>query len=167
MKFKPLKNARCRSQAVAVLACLLLFAGSRCRGQEPAQQSAPQPTTQPKRRPTRRELRDAESSYLAGVRLLDRGDMAGAEARFTKAATLNPTSSDYAQAAALAHEHRVSSLVLEAGRERMLGHAVRADKLLAEARVLDPENNIVTQHSGPNAISASAAPPAFRPEIKA
>jgi len=112
-------------------------------------------------RPSSRQLRQAEDAYLAGARLLDHRDMAKAEAQFAKAVALNPANADYIQAAALAHEHRVSELVLQAGRERLSGHSSKADALLTEARKLDPENRIVTQHA-----DAAAPDTVFRPEIQ-
>src|SRR6185369_3766821 len=93
---------------------------------------------------------------------LDHGNMAAAEIQFAKAATLNPTNTNYLQAAALAHEHRVTQLVQQAGKARLLGHSEQAESLLAEARKLDPENTIVTQHTEPAAASTT-----FRPEIQA
>jgi len=111
---------------------------------------------------SKRQAQKAEDAYLAGVRLLDRGNLTGAETQFTKAALIDPSRSDYIQAAALAREHRVTELVQQAGRSRLLGHPDKAESLLAEARKLDPANNIVTQHTDP-------APPlsAFHPEIQA
>lgn len=110
---------------------------------------------------SRRQAQKAEDAYLAGVRLLDHGDLAKAEAQFTKASQIIPSRADYLQAAVLAHEHRVTELVQRAGKERLLGHADKADELLAEARNLDPENRIVTQHTD----SAPSTPP-LRPEIQ-
>lgn len=103
----------------------------------------------PAREFTRRELRDAEDAYLEGAKLLDRNDLAGAEKQFLKASKIIPSRADYIQAAALAHEHRVTELVQQAGRARLLGHPEKADALLADARRLDPQNNIVTQHAEP------------------
>ncbi|WP_263366178.1 type II secretion system protein GspD [Edaphobacter bradus] len=111
--------------------------------------------------PGKRQIAAAEDAYLAGARLLDRNDLAGAEARFEKAATLNPDNQDYALAASLAREHRVTELVQQAGKARLLGESKKAEALLAAARALDPQNSIVAQH-----LSSSPAPPAFNPEIQ-
>jgi Flp pilus assembly secretin CpaC/tetratricopeptide (TPR) repeat protein len=96
---------------------------------------------------SRHDAEQAEEAYLAGVKLLDRGDLAKAEKQFLKASNLVPSRPEYVQATALAHEHRVTELVQQAGRARMLGHPDKADSLLAEARQLDPKNDIVTQHT--------------------
>lgn len=110
---------------------------------------------------TRREARQSDDAYLAGVKLLDRGDLAGAEKQFLKAHEIVPSRTDYVQAAALAHEHRVTELVQQAGRARLSGHPERADSLLNEARQLDPTNNIVSQHTK-DSIPRSI----FHPEVR-
>ncbi|HEX7158085.1 MAG TPA: hypothetical protein VF214_03665 [Edaphobacter sp.] len=111
--------------------------------------------------PSKRQIEAAEANYLAGARLLDRNELAKAQAKFEKASKLNPKNPDYAVAAALAREHRVTDLVHQAGKARLTGKGEKADTLLAEAAALDPQNTIASQHIG----SASAAP-AFRPQIE-
>ncbi len=110
--------------------------------------------------PSKHQAQSAEDAYLAGARLLDRNDLAGAEVQFAKALKLNPSHSEYAQAVALAHEHRVTELIQQSGKARLLGQADKADQLLAEARKLDPQNNIVTQH-----MDATSAPHAFNAQF--
>ncbi len=110
--------------------------------------------------PGRRQTQAAEDAYLAGARLLDRKDVRGAEAQFAKALKLNPTRHEYALAVALAHEHRVTELIQQSGKARLLGQNDKSEALLAEARKLDPENNIVIQH-----VDAGVRPNAFSPEI--
>jgi general secretion pathway protein D len=110
---------------------------------------------------SKRQTEAAEDAYLAGARLLDRKNIAGAEAQFAKARKLNPASRDYALAAALTREQHVSELVQQAGKARILGQIEKADTLLAEARLLDPQNQIVTQHLDPGAL-----PKIFHPEIE-
>ena len=124
----------------------------------PAEAAASNPAPPPV---SRREAQKAEEAYLTGVRLLDHGDVAKAETEFAKAFRIDPSKAEYVQAAALAHEHRVTDLVQQAGRARMLGHPDKAESLLAEARRLDPQNSIVTQHTDP-AIPLSG----FHPEIQ-
>lgn len=110
---------------------------------------------------SKRAAQEAEDAYLVGVRLLDRGDLGGAEKQFLKASSIVPSKTDYVQSAALAHEHRVTELVQQAGRARLMGHPEKADSLLAEARKLDPNNNIVTQHT-----DAAVPRSSFHPEIQ-
>ncbi|HEY2040883.1 MAG TPA: hypothetical protein VGG95_14530 [Edaphobacter sp.] len=136
---------------------LVLSLGLAAQGQQPASQTnAPAPPEVSKR-----DAQRAEEAYLNGVKLLDRGDLAKAETQFLKASHLIPSRTDYVQAAALAHEHRVTELVQQAGRARMTGHPDKADSLLAEARKLDPKNEIVTQHT-----DVANRQSLFHPEIK-
>jgi Flp pilus assembly secretin CpaC len=132
---------------------------------QPAQETAPPPpqtaaASEAARvippSPSKHQAQLAEDAYLAGARLLDRNDLAGAEAQFAKALKLNPGHSEYAQAVALAHEHRVTELIHQSGKARLLGQTDKADQLLAEAHKLDPQNDIVTQH-----VDAAAPPHAF------
>ena len=118
-----------------------------------AARAVPQP-------PGKRQVQAAEDAYLAGARLLDRKDLAGAEAEFAKALKLNPTRSEYALAVALAREHRVTELIQQSGKARLVGQSGQAEALLAEARRLDPQNNIVSQH-------VAAPSKAFNPQIGA
>jgi type II secretory pathway component GspD/PulD (secretin) len=157
-------------QFVVAVCCLIASVALVGHAQQPGPavqspvESNQKPSAETSKEPSlsSRQLREAEDAYLAGARLLDHGDMAKAEARFAKAAALNPANADYIQAAALAHEHRVSELVLQAGKARLSGHSTKADDLLAEARKLDPENRIVTQHTDAALLSSG-----FRPEIQA
>jgi general secretion pathway protein D len=110
--------------------------------------------------PSKHQAQAAEDAYLAGARLLDHNDLVGAETQFTKALKLNPSHSEYAQAVALAHEHRVTDLIQQSGKARLLGQTEKADQLLAEARKLDPQNNIVTQH-----VDATSPPHAFNAQF--
>ena len=111
--------------------------------------------------PTKRQLEAAEANYLAGAQLLDRNDLTKAQAKFEKAAKLNPKNLDYAAAVALAREHRVTDLVHQAGKARLMGKTEKADALLAEAAALDPQNTIASQH-----IGSESAAPTFRPQIQ-
>ena len=151
---------------VAVMACSACFL-SAGQAQEPVGKTpATQTVDSRKRSPlepqkSARQLRDADDAYLAGARLLDRGDLAGAESQFAKAVTLSPANMDYVQAAALAREHRVTELVQEAGKARLSGHPDRSQSLLAEAQRLDPTSTIVTQH-----LDTAVAPASFQPRIQ-
>lgn len=107
---------------------------------------------------SKRQLQEADDAYLNGARLLDRHDLAGAETQFAKAKQLNPGSPDYAMALIVAREHRVTELVLKAGKARLLGQTAAADTILAQARALDPQNAIVLQHFDPSPLTASFTP---------
>jgi general secretion pathway protein D len=102
--------------------------------------------------PTKHQTQAAEEAYLAGARLLDHNDLVGAETQFDKAVKLNPSNNDYAMAYAVTHHRHVAELVQQSGKARLLGQKEKAETLLAEARLLDPENNIVGQSVDPGPL---------------
>ncbi|HZY63001.1 MAG TPA: hypothetical protein VFE38_10770 [Edaphobacter sp.] len=131
---------------------------------------AQQPTSKPPKAetphtPSKRELHEAEKAYLDGARLLERNDLTGAQKQFDKALQLNPSSHDYLMATTLVREHRVTELVQEAGKARLLGKKEKADILLAEAQQLDPQNQIVMQHL-PSSTPAILFQPESEPWMK-
>jgi general secretion pathway protein D len=120
-----------------------------------AVQSAAPPST------NKHQADAAETAYLSGARLLDRKDLSGAETEFTKAARLDPANRDYALALSLTHQRHVAELIQQAGKARLLGQNGKADTLLAEARLLDPENETALQN-----IDSGLPSKIFRPEIE-
>jgi general secretion pathway protein D len=141
-----------RASTIVRCTAALALCGS-CLAQTPA----PSPTATS----TKHQTQAAEEAYLAGARLLDRNDLTGAEIQFKKAASLNPTNSDYVRAYAVTHQRHITKLVQESGKARLLGQNEKAETLLAEARLLDPENNIVGQ-----SVDSGALPKVFHPEIE-
>lgn len=105
-----------------------------------------------------RSEQQAADAYLIGARLLDRNDLDGAERSFLKAIALDSANQDYVTALNIVREHRLTALVQQAGSARLLGQNARADALFAQARTLDPQNAIITQHLTPETTSASFAP---------
>jgi type II secretory pathway component GspD/PulD (secretin) len=110
--------------------------------------------------PSKNQLREADNAYLEGARLLERNDLTGAQIQFEKAVKLNPSNHDYIMADTITREHRVTELVQLSGKARLLGQTQKADALLGEARLLDPQNPIVTQH-----LPSGVLPVSFTPEI--
>ncbi len=88
----------------------------------------------------------AAEAYLAGARLLDGKQLAAAEKEFLRATTLSPQHQDYSLALTLTREHRIAELVQQAAMARLTNHVVKADSLLAEARAIDPEDELVLEH---------------------
>jgi general secretion pathway protein D len=133
----------------------------------PAATSTQQPTAPAKavkpaaNPPSKHQTEAAETAYLSGARLLDRKDLGGAETEFTKATRLDPANRDYALALTLTHQRHVAELVQQAGKARLLGQNEKADTLLAEARLLDPQNEIASQTVDPGIL-----PKVFHPEIE-
>src|SRR5215470_7410363 len=158
----PLRSLTYSCAFAIALASLSLFVCTAQAQEPPASDDKQVASSKSAPHASPRQIRQAEDAYLSGARLLDKGDLAGAEARFAKAAALNPENAEYVQARALAREHRVTDLVQQAGKARMLGKNDRAQQLLAEARKLDPGNTIITQHTDPTPVQV-----AFRPEIQA
>jgi general secretion pathway protein D len=124
----------------------------------PTASASQQPVANP---PSKHQTEAAETAYLAGARLLDRKDLGGAETEFIKATRLNPANRDYALALSLTHQRHIADLVQQAGKARLLGQNEKADTLLAEARLLDPENETASQNIDPG-VPAKV----FRPEIE-
>jgi general secretion pathway protein D len=125
------------------------------------QPSAPAKAVQPAAALSKHQTEAAETAYLSGALLLDRKDLSGAETEFTKATQLDPANRDYALALTLTHQRHVAELVQQAGKARLLGQNEKADTLLAEARLLDPHNEIAPQNVDPGVL-----PKVFRPEIE-
>jgi general secretion pathway protein D len=126
--------------------------------QTPANSKAVEPNAGP---PTKHQTHAAEEAYLAGARSLERNDLTNAEIQFDKAVKLNPFNNDYAMAYSITHQRHVTELVKESGKARLLGQNVKAEILLAEARLLDPQNSIVAQSGAPGEL-----PKLFHPKIE-
>jgi general secretion pathway protein D len=135
------------------LCVLLTFAASAC-AQDPSATpvAVPAGVTSPNQNPkvSEKQAREADDAFLQGAKHVERGDLAAAESSFARAARLNPANRDYLLALADIREHRVTALVQAAARARADGQNDKADDLLAQARILDPDNPIVTQHFGVN-----------------
>ena len=99
--------------------------------------------------PGKRQLREAEDAYLDGAKKLEHDELNAAEAQFQKALKLDPENRTYAMAISVVREHRVAALVQGVSKARQAGDDRRAETLLAEARQIDPQNPLVTEHSGP------------------
>jgi general secretion pathway protein D len=111
--------------------------------------------------PDKRQSQAAENAYLAGARLLEHNNLADAETQFGKALQLNSGNADYAKALAVTHQHHIADLVQQAGKARLLGQNEKAETLLAEARLLDPESPLIGQ-----GVDTGALPKVFHPEIE-
>ncbi len=103
-------------------------------------------TTQTSSDISQKQLHEASDAYLKGARALDRKELSEAEANFTRAVQLNPGNRDYAIALAVTREHRLTDLVQRAAKANQLGRTEEADKLLLQAREIDPQNAVVLQH---------------------
>ncbi len=84
-------------------------------------------------------------------------DLGGAEIELGKATKLNPANRDYALAFALTHQRHVAELVQQAGKAHLLGQNEKADALLGEVRLLDPQNETAQN------VIPGVTPKLFRP----
>lgn len=96
-----------------------------------------------------KENERAEQAFIEGARSLDRNDRDAAERQFALAASLAPNNPDYTLAVTSIRQGRVTDLIHQAGKARIDGNAVQADALLEQARKIDPENPLLTQHPNP------------------
>lgn len=90
----------------------------------------------------------ADRLYLRGAKLLEARQFADAETAFAKAFALDPTRADVLQGVALAQEHRITSLLQASAQVRETNPA-ESDRLMAQARGIDPQNPRVMQHDAP------------------
>lgn len=107
--------------------------------------------------PGKRQVHEAESAYVAGAKKLEHNDLDAAEAQFQRALKLDPQNRNYAIAISVTRQHRVTELVQQATRARQAGDPGKADTLLAQARAIDPDNPVVTEHSGQFLMGAQMA----------
>ena len=142
----------------AIFSCCALWAIAASAQSKPADGA---PVQAAKAEPQR-----AEQAYLDGARLLDHKDLAGAQAEFARATALDPTHSEYGLALTLTREHRVSELIQQAAKERLTNHAAQADVLIAEARRIDPENELVLEHVNAEQSAKNDAPLTPQTQVK-
>lgn len=95
---------------------------------------------------------EASQAYLAGTRLLDHKDLAGAQREFAHAVALDPTHSDYSLALTVTREQRVSELIQQAAKARLMSRPKDADGLIAEARAIAPDDERVIQHANAGTV---------------
>jgi hypothetical protein len=116
-----------------------------------------------------KQIREGEKFYAEGVRAMEKGDVDAAYNAFSKAAKADPGNQNYALDLQIASQHKVSKLVQEADKARLLSEPDVARAKLTEAMALDPKNPIVTQHVNdladlynagtPENVDATLAPP--------
>ena len=148
----------------------VLLCGSLCACAWSGVRAQIQPANTPAENNFKLDPQKAEDAYYSGVRLLSQHDLAAAEKQFLRAATLNPQRSDYSVALTLTRDHRISDLVQQAAQARLQNHTTEANSLLAQARTIDPNNELVLEHraytaSVPQPQSATPAQIHHEPEI--
>jgi len=96
--------------------------------------------------PSNKQIRSGEKYYAEGVRAMEKGDVDAAYNAFSKAAKADPGNQNYALDLQIASQHKVTRLVQEADKARLLSEPDVARAKLTEAIALDPKNPIVSQH---------------------
>lgn len=148
-------------QCGAAIALLLLSLQAQCQqpvampvsgAAEGTQASA---TARPKQAPAQdaetkpvsaRSKERAAKLYLSGGKLFKGEQYEQAMSAYQRAATLDPSNSNYAQAAEVARSHAVTALIQTAARAQTAGHRSAALAALRHARELDPHNPEVAEH---------------------
>ncbi|MGA8528896.1 MAG: hypothetical protein WB622_04220 [Acidobacteriaceae bacterium] len=111
--------------------------------------------------PVSKKDRDrAEQLFLAGAKEMEHGDLSAAIDVFAKAAALDPDNPKYGMSEDIARQHRVTELVQQADKARILGHFDEARAKIAEADRLDPRDPVVAQHVNELARDTVAGEPA-------
>jgi len=98
------------------------------------------------RRPSSRQIREADDIYLEGAKQFAHQRFDDAQRSFERAVQLDANNHNYVLALLFTRETRLTRLMQEAAKARLLGETLRANALLAESRTLDPTNPVVTQH---------------------
>jgi general secretion pathway protein D len=101
--------------------------------------------------PKQHDKREAGKAFLAGAHAIEERNTRAAYDFFAKAASLDPTNTDYKNAAIVAKAHFVTDLIQQAEKARILGKNDVARARLAEALEVDPTNPIAAQHIGDDA----------------
>ena len=95
---------------------------------------------------------------------MERQDLSAAIRNFARAVRLNPKDRDYSLALIVTRENYVTELVERAARARTAGKPAQADKLLAEAHSIDPDNPVVAQHFAMGGIKEASLAEAAKPK---
>ncbi|MGA8159252.1 MAG: hypothetical protein WCB76_00480 [Acidobacteriaceae bacterium] len=115
-----------------------------------------------------KEDRDrAQQLFLNGAKDVEQDELSEAVDLFAKAASLDPGNARYGISEDIARQHRVTELVQQADKARILGHFAEAKAKIAEADRIDPRDPVVAQHMSELAEDIVAGEPAKRSESDA
>jgi Flp pilus assembly secretin CpaC len=98
------------------------------------------------KQPRSSDKRRAVKLFLDSSKLFQKEKFEDAMQGFNQAAALDPSTTNYALAAALARSHAVTALIQSAAKDRLRGDPAAARASLAHALELDPKNIEVTEH---------------------
>ncbi len=111
-----------------------------------AQSASAAKQEKPAQHPSRGARRRAARAYLDASKLFLAGKFEEARLGFEHAAALDPSNPDYRQAALVARNHEVTSLLQSSAKDRLLGNQAGARSALLRAYHLDPTNFQVSEH---------------------
>lgn len=121
-----------------------------------------------KKHPVSQKDRDrAEQLFLVGAKDQEHDELQAAIDVFAKAAALDPGNPKYGMSEDIARQHRVTELVQQADKARILGHFDEARAKITEAYHLDPRDPVVAQHVSELARATVAGEPATDAESDA
>ncbi len=117
-----------------------------------ASTSAKQEAKPPQALPDAHARAQAQQAYAEGAKAIEHHDLPRAIDRFTRAATLDPTNTDYSAARTVAQQNQVTQLVQQAEKARMQGDNAAWRARLTEAANLDAQSSVhnpmIAQHMG-------------------
>jgi general secretion pathway protein D len=129
--------------------------------------AAPPKKSKPAKPPTSSARRHAAKAYLQAGKQFLAGKFDEARRGFEHAAQLDPTNSDYRQAAAIARNHEVTALLQASAKDRLLNNHAAARAALLQAYDLDPKNFQVSEHLDRlGADAARSQPPSIYGEVE-
>jgi len=138
---------------------LLLALTSPALAAQTAGPAAPEATAQASPQPRERDRRKAAKLFLDATKLFLASQFDQAMQEFDEAAELDPTNSNYRQAADVARSHEAAALVQAAAKDRLTGDNAAARAALARALELDPKNFEASQHLDELAADVARAQP--------
>jgi general secretion pathway protein D len=148
-----------RACLVAAMGALLPLAAYAQQASPPVNQPPAVAPPSPQIEPSGRQRKTAEKAYAQGVRAMEKRDAEAAEKAFAKAVKADPSNRQYSADLQIAHQNRVTRLVQDADKARIMGQPEVARAKLATALALDPKNSEVSQHIYDLARLASTASP--------
>jgi general secretion pathway protein D len=144
---------------ITAMGALLPLAANAQQPSPPANQPPTVAPSSPEIEPSARQRKTAEKAYAQGVRAMEKGDADAAEKAFAKAVKADPSNRQYSADLQIAQQNRVTKLVQDADKARIMGQPEVARAKLATALTLDPKNPEVSQHIYDLAHLASTASP--------
>lgn len=120
--------------------------GTQAQSKPAAAKNPPAKEDKPAKQPTTGDKRRAAKLFLEASKLFEKEQFEEAVEDFATAASLDPSSPDYALAAEVARSHAATALIQAAARARMRGDVAGARAALTRALELDPKNPQIAQH---------------------